>query len=234
MTLATIRQHLQTAPRTRIVAFGSSNTDRRIYGLHWFDWLDLGIKHTYGRVHHFINAGVGGDTIRGLLTRFDEDVARYEPHAVFITIGGNDSNPGSGIDAKTYRDGLKTLRSRIRDLGAVPVFQTYYAADTEALGPKHGPAFLQYMDIVREVAAETGTTIIDHHRRWEPLRLQHPELYHALMLDALHVNNVGNMVMGMDLVRAFGVRLDETTRTYCIQARWYQKVLDALEEDLSP
>jgi len=102
MDLDTIRQHLQTETRTRIVAFGSSNTDRRICGLHWFDWLDLGIKHTHGRVHHFINTGIGGDTTRGLL-------ARYEPHAVFVTIGGNDSNPNAGIDAATYRANLLTL-----------------------------------------------------------------------------------------------------------------------------
>ncbi len=44
MDLAALRQRLATEGRTRIVAFGSSNTDRRIAGLHWFDWLDLGIN----------------------------------------------------------------------------------------------------------------------------------------------------------------------------------------------
>ena len=229
MTLDTIRQHLQTEPRTRVVAFGSSNTDRRIHGLHWFDWLDLGIKHTHGRVHHFINTGIGGDTTRGLLARFDEDVARYEPHAVFVTTGGNDSNPDVGIDAATYRANLLSLCERIRALAAVPILQTYYAADIENLGPVQGPRFLEYVLIVRDVAAETNTPLVDHHRRWEPLRLQHSELYQALMLDALHVNALGNMVIGMDLVRAFGVRLDAVTRAYCVQGRWYQTVLDLLE-----
>ncbi|MCJ7550842.1 MAG: SGNH/GDSL hydrolase family protein [Anaerolineae bacterium] len=229
MTLDTIRQRLQSEPRTRIVAFGSSNTERRIHGLHWFDWLDLGIKHTYGRVHHFINTGIGGDTTRGLLDRFDEDVARYEPHAVFVTIGGNDSNPDAGIDAATYRANLLTLCEGIRALAAVPILQTYYAADVEDLGPVQGPRFLQYMQIVRDVSAETDSPLVDHHRRWEPLRLQHPDLYQALMLDALHVNALGNMVMGMDLLRAFDVRLDAATHTYCVRGRGYQTVLDSLE-----
>ena len=52
MTLTTLRRRFTTEPRTRIVAFGSSNTDRRITGMHWLDWLDLGIKQTFGRVHH--------------------------------------------------------------------------------------------------------------------------------------------------------------------------------------
>ena len=92
-----------------------------------------------------------------------------------------------------------------------------------------GPRFLEYMQIVRAVATETNIPLVDHHRRWEPMRLQHPELYQALMLDALHVNALGNMVLGMDLVRAFGVELDETARAYCIRGRWYQTVLDVLE-----
>ncbi len=98
MSISAIIERLQTEPRTRFVAFGSSNTERRIHGLHWFDWLELGIAQTYGRVHTFVNTGVGGDTTYGLLARFDEDVARYAPHVVFVTIGGNDSKPDSGID----------------------------------------------------------------------------------------------------------------------------------------
>ena len=108
--------------RTRIVAFGSSNTDRRIHGLHWFDWLDLGIKQTHGRVAHSINAGTGGDTTRELLRRWDEGVALYQPRAVFITIGGNDANPEKDLGADQYRANLRTLVQRVRELGAVPIF----------------------------------------------------------------------------------------------------------------
>ena len=140
--METILQRFAAEQRTRIVAFGSSNTERRIHGLHWFDWLDLGIKQTYGRVHHCINAGLGGDTSRGLLQRFDEDVALYQPHVVFITIGGNDAKPDSGIDAVEFRRNLRQLQSRIRFLDAAVVFQTYYSADVVGLGPEHGSRFL--------------------------------------------------------------------------------------------
>lgn len=229
MSLQSIRRRLESEPRTRIVAFGSSNTDRRIHGLHWFDWLDLGIKHTYGRVHHCINAGVGGDTTVDLMRRFDEDVTRYEPHAVIITIGGNDSNPASGIGGELYRTSLAALCERVRALSAVPVLQTYYAADLEGLMPGHGPRFTAYMGAVRQVARETGTPLVDHLRRWEPLRRNHKELYTALMLDPLHTNPLGNMVIGMDLVRAFGVELSPEAQGYCAQGLVYQRILDALE-----
>ena len=228
--LDAILARLRSEPHTRIVAFGSSNTERRIPGLHWFDWLDLGLKHTYGRVFHCINAGLGGDTVRGLLGRFERDVALYQPHVVLVTIGGNDSNPANGIDEAEYSAGLRVLADRIGGLGARTIFQTYYAADIVALGPEHGPAFLRFMEIVRQVAADTGAALIDHHRRWERLRLRHFQRYQALMIDALHVNALGNMLLGLDLMRAFEA-MPEETALWCTEGLEYQRLLDQLEAD---
>ena len=132
-----ILRRLEAGDRTRFVAFGSSNTERRIPGLHWFDWLDLALKATYGRVHHCINAGLGGDTTQGLLARFDEDVALYRPHVVLVTIGGNDAKPDSGIDEDDFRRNLNEVIRMIRELDATPILQTYYSADVKALGLGH-------------------------------------------------------------------------------------------------
>ena len=95
--------------------------------------------------------------------------------------------------------------------------------------PGHGPRFIAYMGTVRKVARDTAVPLVDHLRRWEPLRRQHPELFRSLMLDPLHTNPLGNMVMGLDLVRAFGVRLSEEAQAACAQGVMYQRVLDALE-----
>ncbi|MCU0519517.1 MAG: GDSL-type esterase/lipase family protein [Anaerolineae bacterium] len=228
MSISTIIERLQTKPRTRFVAFGSSNTERRLHDLHWFDWLELGLAQTYGRVHTFINTGVGGDTTPGLLARFDEDVAAYQPHVVLITIGGNDSKPDSGIDEEAFGDNLRRLDRQVRDLGAVPVFQTYYSADIQGLGAPHGTRFLAFMATVRRVAAEDRAPLVDHLRRWERLRTQHVGLYRELMQDPLHVNPLGNMVMGLDLIRTFGAQLAEEQQTYCTRGLLFQRILDAL------
>lgn len=224
-----ILQRFIEGRRTRIVAFGSSNTERRIHGLHWFDWLDLGIKQTYGRVHHCINAGLGGDTSRELLQRFDEDVAFYQPHVVFITIGGNDSKPDSGIDAEEFRRHLLELYGRIQALDARTIFQTYYSADVVGLGEAHGMRFLAFMDIIREVAAEAGALLVDHHRRWEPLRMCDADTYRRMMIDPLHVNALGNMVLGLDLLRVFQVQLDGAQQQFCAEGLRIQQQMDALK-----
>jgi acyl-CoA thioesterase-1 len=214
--------------KTRIVAFGSSNTERRIHGLHWFDWLDLGVKQTYGRVHHGINTGLGGDTSHGLLARFDEDVALYQPHVVFITIGGNDAKPDSGINAEDFHRNLHRLHANIRALDARAIFQTYYSADVAGLGPQHGSRFLAFMDVIRQVASETGAILVDHHRRWEPLRLRHFATYQQMMIDPLHVNALGNMVMGLDLLRVFRAALADEQRLFCAEGLHIQQQLDQL------
>jgi lysophospholipase L1-like esterase len=214
--------------RTRIVAFGSSNTDRRIHGLHWFDWLDLGIKQTYGRVAHSINAGTGGDTTRDLLRRWETDVALYRPHAVLVTIGGNDANPEKDLGADEYRANLHILVQRIRDLGAVPILQTYYAADLAGLGEPHASSFQRNMQIIREVASAEGCELVDHHIRWERVRLQHPQVFAGLMIDALHTNPLGNATMGLDLIRKFGVHLDPDQQAFTAAARGIQALMDAL------
>jgi hypothetical protein len=85
------------------------------------------------------------------------------------------------------------------------------------------------MELVRRVTRETTAPLIDHHQRWEPLRQQHLELYREPMQDPLHVNPLGNMLMGLDLIRSFGARLAEEQELACARGRLFQKILDALD-----
>ena len=224
--LEIITRRLRDEKHTRFVYFGSSNTARRMHGLHWSDWLDLGLARTYGRWHRSINSGVGGDTTRNLLTRFDEDVALYRPQVVSVTVGGNDSMPGRGISLKEFGHNLRLLAGQIQALGAVAVLQTYYSADLDALPP--GCTFLECMQVVRDAAAASGAALIDHLARWEPLRVQHPQEFRALMVDALHVNPLGNMVLGLDLVRRFGAHLVDPELSFCAEGFRVQQLMDAV------
>lgn len=153
----------------------------------------------------------------------------YKPHAVLVTIGGNDAAPQSGISSPEYRSNLVQLCTQIRDLGAEVILQTYYSADVERMQPQHGTTFLRSMDIVREVSRQRGTPLIDHHRRWERLRRGQPTTYRSLMIDPLHVNALGNMIMGLDLIRAFGATLSPALEEYCAEGLRMQHVLDQLE-----
>lgn len=203
---------LRGGPLVRIVAFGSSNTERGRHcdGAHnWFDWLDVGLRQNYGNVHHTINAGIGGETTVELLARFERDVAFYKPGIVFLTIGGNDA--ARGLTQEQFRANLKELVGRIRALenACVPILQTYYSFDLERIVPTHATNFLAFMQGVRDTAAECGTLLVDNLSRWEALRRADIEAYRLLMRDPCHVRPAGNMLWGADICRFFRAPLTE-------------------------
>jgi len=219
---------------TRALAFGSSNTERRLSGMHWFDGFELAIVQTYGRMLRCINTGIGGDTTRNLLARYDEDAARYAPHLVFVTIGGNDSNPEKKLPPKKFADNLRALHARFRHDGCQVVFQTYYSADPARIAAPHMAAFHACMQTVRDVAAECEAGLIDHLARWEPYRLAQPEAYAALMRDGFHVNRHGNMVMALDIARHFGAKVGSDEPDYWRTALDVQACMDALSPATVP
>jgi acyl-CoA thioesterase-1 len=230
-------RRLATAPMTRIVALGSSSTERAHHseGSHnWADWLDVGLRARYGRVHHTINAGVSGETARQMLGRFDRDVAHYRPQVVMMMAGGNDCNPVNEITPALFREDLRELVGRVRSLGDChSILQTYYSFDTDSMQEEEERArqFPLYMEIVREVAREEGVVLFDHLARWERLRLREPHLYQTLMRDAMHVNPLGNMVIGLDVLRRFGAEVTGETAAHCAEGLEAQRVLDRLEEE---
>ncbi|MDQ3815195.1 MAG: SGNH/GDSL hydrolase family protein [Armatimonadota bacterium] len=233
-SIARLIARLRTEPLTRLVAFGSSNTERAEHceGAHnWFDWLDVGLKHHYGRVHHCINTGISGETTRELLARFERDVAFYQPHAVIVTIGGNDANPTRNMSTDEYRANLVELMTRLRRLSdCVPILQTYYSFDSERIDPVHAAQFPAFMQIVREVAAATDVALRDNLRRWELLRTRDVESFRALMRDPCHVNRLGHMVWGLDMCRAFDAPLTDQAVPALAAALPIQRRLDEWEK----
>lgn len=221
-----ITERLQQRELTRILAFGSSNTERFLPGMHWFDCIELAIRQHYGRVHRCINAGIGGNTSRDLLARFEEDAAFYQPHAAFITIGGNDCNPIKEISAAEFEKNLLELHERFSAMGTLVIFQTYYAPQND--GSERYQRFLEYSDIVRKVATQTDAALIDHLARWRRLQDIYPDLYLPLMRDTFHVTHRGNKVLGVDIARHFGLKM-QTDLSFWAEALYIQRTMDELE-----
>jgi len=230
---------LRAEPMTRIVALGSSNTELAYHceGRHnWFDWLEVGLRDQYGRVHQAINAGVSGETSREMLGRFERDVALHQPHVLIVTVGGNDCSPANDVSEDEFRGNLRELVGSARGLRECqPILQTYYSFDVEKMQeqpypePEQAVRFPGYMEVVREVAAREEVVLFDHLVRWERLRLAKPEIYRRLMRDTLHVNPRGNMVIGLEVLRRFGAKVAGETAGRCAEGLQVQRMLDELE-----
>lgn len=222
----------------RILALGSSNTERAYHceGRHnWFDWLDVGLRGHFGRKHICINAGVSGETTAQMLERFQRDVALFSPHLVFITGGGNDSNPEHSVTPGRFRDNLLELVRRTRDLDALPVLQTYYAFDVERMqGEEEWAArFPLFMQVTRDAAAEASTYLIDHLARWERLRRSDVGAFRSLMRDPKHVAPSGNLLIGLDVMRHLGAAPQGELVQACAEGLRLQQILDRLEAQAS-
>jgi len=193
---------LLSLARIRFLAYGSSNTERYLPGMHWFDCIHLGFTRKYGKIGHFLNTGSGGDTTRDLLHRFEQDAGFFKPHFVFLTIGGNDSRI---MSIHEFETNLHLLHGRFEELGTQIIFQTYYAPDSTPSIPH--TEFYAFTEVVRHVAAETKSLLVDNLKRWIPMRTRNYAFYKPLMLDDFHLNERGNKVMGFDIARRLGCSL---------------------------
>lgn len=228
-TMERVIKRLERGEKTRILAFGSSNTEHFLPGIHWVECLGIGLKEKYGAISTLINTGIGGHTSRDLLHRFEADAAFYQPHVAVITIGGNDSSPDKNISPADFEANLLELYHRFVEMGTEVIYQTYYAPNVADLQPQRYENFRLYSDVVRKVAAQTGAHMVDHLKRWEPLRDRYLEKYLPLMHDGFHLNSRGNRVMGVDLTRHFNAPLNYHTYDYWGEALVIQKLMDQLE-----
>ena len=219
---------LERSEFIRVVAFGASNTQRYLPGTHWFDYVEMGFKNVFGgRCGHFINSGISGNTTVDLLNRFDRELAFYKPNLVIMTIGGNDCNPVKNIDAAQFRSNLIELCNKIRALGSDVLIQTYYACDLEMITPpERADLMVKYMQIVREVALSENLMLNDNDMRWARLRDNDIATYRLLMLNSMHVNDLGNQLIGLDLMRKLELRLTENYRTQCAPGLLAQALMD--------
>lgn len=211
----TILPLFKTDEPIRILAYGASATERTHCSIHWFDCLDIALRHTYGRHHHSINTGISGNTTRDLLLRFNRDAAFYKPHITLITVGANDANPQKNISSADYEKNCLELLTLFTKINCRVIFQTYYAPDSSLVDPIMLKNFYYNMGILRKIAKNGNCAIIDHFAYWEPFRKKFPDTYTRLMKDCFHVNALGNLVLGLFISRQFSAEIpsDETELT---------------------
>ncbi len=72
---------------------------------------------------NIINSGISGDNARNGNERFDRDIAKFSPDLVVVSYGLNDCMGGKK-NVETYVSSLKSIFSKVKDLGAECIFLT--------------------------------------------------------------------------------------------------------------
>lgn len=222
---------LYAMEKTRIVGFGSSNTEccyNHAYVPGWLNWVDFGLRKIFGRYFTVINSGVSGQTSSQLISRFDDDVELYKPHLVFLTVGGNDSNPSNNLSSNLFHDNLIEIIKRCKNLSNCEVIlQTYYCPLLDKIPSDYAQRFCQYMNIIGDVAQETNTEFFNHLPQWKKLQEKIGlETYEKeLMDDPMHLSALGNQLWAYNILERLAKKEMGKIDKYFLQVIPYQNIL---------
>lgn len=129
-----------------------------------------------------INAGVNGDITSTAIHRLKRDVLKYDPDYVTIMFGVNDAGyyrpvtdsmaDTPRVTADDFKSNLEVIIKTIRDSGAESILVTPIPMNN-SYAHKDFPAYVEnglnylvdgYADIIRELSAQTGISLIDVHK----------------------------------------------------------------------
>ncbi len=123
-----------------------------------------------------VNAGVGGDTTRLVMNRFDKDVLALNPDVVTICLGMNDqacliASKTPNTPFETYREHLTYFATELKKIDCDVIFVTpqpvvvgegFYPEGGGEYGLDYGYGFMDdFCNIMREVALDTDSQIVD-------------------------------------------------------------------------
>lgn len=159
-----------------------------------------------------LNSGVGGDTSKAGLARFNSAVKAKKPDVVFIGFGTNDTSIDMDryIPLEAYADNLRAMIAKTREIGAVPVVITPPPIVDEPYLTRHraepflpycGPNGLLYIyaQTARAVAWELSVTVADVHDAF--LKTD----YKSLISDGVHPNGKGYQLYAQTVLNAYRV-----------------------------
>ncbi len=155
------------------------------------------------------NSGRGGNNSTQGLARFERDVLEIEPDTVIIFFGMNDSiNDKGSVPLPTFKQNLTEMVTRSKENGIAPFLVTVHPIIAEPLYERH-PDKLQsfYLDrgganaiidtynpVIREVAKETNTPLIDFAKAAiEHLKSTQEEP--IVVADGVHLAPAGKMLL---------------------------------------
>ena len=181
----------------RIVAFGDSITEGVIGVRPEENWLRL-LQAKLGDRAVTFNAGVGGNSAREAMARFEKDVLSHDPDVVLIEFGGNNHDPNRPdrhVKDDEFRAHLETFRARL-PIGCRVVAVTFPPIKDDWHAYGHHVNFPNGLDaamepqraILRDFARENDWAVLDLYELLKPMRDE------VLLKDGVHLNPKGQRV----------------------------------------
>ena len=177
----------------RIVAFGDSITEGRTGVRPEENWLLL-LGKKVGPGFELFNAGVGGNSAREAMTRYERDVLARDPDAILLEFGGNNNdprNPRRRVDDAEFKQHLIQFKKllpkscRVMMITFPPIIDELHAWRNLIKTGSLDAELHSQRQIVRDFAAENRWPLLDlYHLMWD-------RRYELILPDGVHLNPAG-------------------------------------------
>lgn len=162
-----------------------------------------------GRKIEWINKGIGGDTVQGLVKRWTEDIVEEKPDWVSIAIGVNNvaREQTSGRILKECLKGFEASYRNILDRtreetdAELVMFEIFYIKEEDQL--ERNLNVEVYNEIIHRLAAEYNAILVPIHSAFRQAVSKRPD--GALtMADGVHPLPVGHALIALTFLEVMG------------------------------
>ena len=196
----------------RILFDGDSITDagrdRNDFDSYGYGYVALVIEHLQANHANlelrFLNRGVGGDTTRNMLMRFDRDVLAHEPDWVSMAIGVNDvwrffdPEPNDAVSLEEFEANYRRLIEPLHKKAGLILVSPFL------IEPNRNDPFRARVDayaaVVKRLALEFEAVFVPFQEAFDASSLE-PSMFSD---DCVHPNETGSRLMAATFLRAIG------------------------------
>jgi lysophospholipase L1-like esterase len=152
-----------------------------------------------------IPAGISGNTSKDMLARLDRDVLSKKPDWMTLSCGVNDVWHGvNGVSLDQYKinityivDQAQAAGIKVMILTSTPIHEDPNNDDNQKLAA--------YNDFLHRLAVQKGCLLAGVGAAMADVNKAHPGPAHYLTMDGVHPIGLGNEIMAIPILKAFGV-----------------------------
>lgn len=191
----------------KVVVYGTSLTA----GGPWVDQMKNWVMGTYSGTMTVINSGLSGKNSAEGVAQLSAKVLVHNPDTVFIEFAMNDaflySDGTPQLSVAQARANLLTMIDAIlaQNPKAEIVLQTMNSVWNSPSGSNESatlrPNLAAYYQMYRDVAAERGLLLIDHHPNWVALQTNNVATFQTYVSDGVHPIAAGTQAIMMPLLQ---------------------------------
>ncbi len=188
----------------KIAFLGDSITQQGAGGPSGYVRLVISGLEANGIKAEAIPAGIGGHKSNDMLARVDKDVIDKKPNWMTLSCGVNDVWHGErGVPLDQYKTNITQIVEKAQAAGIKPVLLTSTMIGEDQPNANN-QKLTAYNDFLKALAAEKNLPIADLNAMMQE-QVKTPHKGNLLTGDGVHMNPLGNQMMAVGVLKAFGL-----------------------------